>query len=121
MLIYTLLGEKAQDEFTRSWGIGYALDNASEWQDVALTALKVALLMVVLDALRLTKNAAWFEEHGARARGGGRSAEAPASQLHSRTDDACMPRSSPQSTLCPCRRRCSTAWRAAGGRKRALS
>jgi hypothetical protein len=49
----------------QTWGVGYALNNASEWQDVAITACKAALLIVLLDALRLTKNASWFEKHGA--------------------------------------------------------
>ena len=39
----------------------------SEWQDVCITACKAALLIFILDALRLTKNASWFEEHGACA------------------------------------------------------
>jgi hypothetical protein len=65
MLIYTKLGASAQDEFAKTWGIGYALENVSEWQDVALTACKIAVLMVILDLLRLTRNATWFEEHGA--------------------------------------------------------
>ena len=63
MLIYRQLGPDAQAEFAKSWGIGYGLNNASEWQDVAVTAFKAALLIVVLDALRLTKNSSWFEEH----------------------------------------------------------
>jgi hypothetical protein len=52
----------------QTWGVGYALNNASEWQDVAITACKAALLIVLLDALRLTKNASWFEKHGACVR-----------------------------------------------------
>ena len=36
---------------------------ASEWQDVAITACKAALLIAILDALRLSKNSTWFEEH----------------------------------------------------------
>ena len=87
MLIYKTLGANAQNEFAKTWGVGYALNNvrcasaragwraapadarrapqASEWQDVAVTACKAALLIVILDALRLTKNSSWFEEHGA--------------------------------------------------------
>jgi hypothetical protein len=67
MLIYKQLGANAQNEFAKTWGVGYALNNASEWRDVAITAAKAALLIVILDALRLTKNASWFEEHGACA------------------------------------------------------
>ena len=50
-------------EFTKTWGVGYALNNASEWQEVFKTAVKTALLIVVLDALRVTRNSDWFEEH----------------------------------------------------------
>ena len=87
MLIYRQLGPDAQNEFAKTWGVGYGLNNvrtasiprcaapgtdalaaarllqASEWQDVAITAFKAALLIVVLNALRLTKNQSWFEEH----------------------------------------------------------
>ena len=65
MLIYKQLGASAQEEFAKTWGVGYALNNASEWQDVAITACKAAVLIVILDAMRLTKNSSWFEEHGA--------------------------------------------------------
>jgi hypothetical protein len=30
---------------------------------VAITAAKAAVLIVILDALRVTKNSSWFEEH----------------------------------------------------------
>ena len=65
MLIYRQLGSSAQEEFAKTWGVGYAINNASEWQDVAKTAVQAALVLVVLDFLRLTKNSSWFEEHGA--------------------------------------------------------
>ena len=39
------------------------MNNVSEWQDVAKTALQTALVLVVLDMLRLSKNSSWFEEH----------------------------------------------------------
>jgi hypothetical protein len=104
----------------QTWGVGYALNNASEWQDVAITACKAALLIVILDAMRLTKNASWFEEHGACVRFvivAPRLAYAP----HSLTLLSSSFASSAQWTLCPCRRRSSTARRAAGGRRRARS
>jgi len=37
------------------------MNNASEWQEVAKTAAKTALILVILDLLRLTKNGSWFE------------------------------------------------------------
>ena len=39
------------------------MDNATEWQEVFKTAAKTALILVILDLLRLSKNATWFEEH----------------------------------------------------------
>ena len=63
MLIYKTLGDKAQQEFAKTWGIGYGMDNATEWQEVFKTAAKTALILVIMDLLRLNKNASWFEEH----------------------------------------------------------
>ena len=37
------------------------MDSATEWQEVLKTAVKTALILVVLDLLRLSKNASWFE------------------------------------------------------------
>ena len=83
MLIYKQLGASAQNEFAKvrlltvrrfsflirscvrsreqTWGVGYGLNSASEWQDVAITACKAALLIAILDLLRLSKNSTWFE------------------------------------------------------------
>jgi hypothetical protein len=63
MLIYKTLGADAQSEFAKTWGVGYALDNASEWQEVAKTAAKAAILLVILDLLRVTGDQDWFEGH----------------------------------------------------------
>ena len=63
MIIYTQLGSDAESQFAQQWGVGYAMDNASEWQDVCTTAVKTALILVVLDLLRITKDRPWFEEH----------------------------------------------------------
>lgn len=61
MLIYKTLGSDAQSQFAQTWGIGYGMDNATEWQEVFKTALKTAVVLVILDLLRLSKNATWFE------------------------------------------------------------
>ena len=37
------------------------MDNATEWQEVFKTAAKTALVLVILDLMRLNKNASWFE------------------------------------------------------------
>ena len=69
MLIYRTLGADAEQQFAQTWGIGYGMDNATEWQEVFKTALQTALVLVVLDMFRLSKNSSWFEEHGAARRG----------------------------------------------------
>ena len=51
------------DARPQTWGIGYGMNSASEWQEVAKTALKTAVVLVVLDLLRVTRNSKWFEEH----------------------------------------------------------
>ena len=48
----------------QTWGVGYSLNNASEWQEVFKTAAKTALILVILDMLRVTKDAPWFEVRG---------------------------------------------------------
>ena len=65
MIIYRQLGADAESQFANQWGVGYAMDNASEWQDVCTTAVKTALILVILDLLRITKDRPWFEEHSA--------------------------------------------------------
>ena len=58
-LIYRNLGPSAETEFAKTWGIGYGLDSASEWQEVLKTALQAALIVVVMDALRLSRGSKW--------------------------------------------------------------
>ena len=55
------LGPEAQNSFSQTWGVSYALDNCTEWQDVAIEACKVAVILVILDLLRFTKDRPWFE------------------------------------------------------------
>ncbi len=118
MLIYRQLGSSAQEEFSKTWGVGYAINNASEWQDVAKTAVQAAIVLVVLDFLRLTKNSSWFEEHGARAH----------VVMLVPPPTSCVAHACPslcavvlQRISCRCKPCCSTAPRAAGGRRRARS
>ena len=51
MLIYKQLGSDAESQFANQWGVGYAMDNASEWKDVGITAVKTALVLVRASAL----------------------------------------------------------------------
>ena len=45
-LIYKQLGPGAEQSFSSQWGVGYAMDNCTEWQEVAKTAVKAALILV---------------------------------------------------------------------------
>jgi hypothetical protein len=92
MLIYKLLGDGAQQEFARSWGISYGLNGAAEWkarrachdattaalpaltrpfrcaQDILIESLKGALILALLERLCLTRNSNWLEEVRNRVR-----------------------------------------------------
>ena len=63
MIIYTRLGPAAEEEFASSWGIGVGLDNVQQWKDVAQEAVKAALIAVLLDRLRITRNGPWLESY----------------------------------------------------------
>ncbi len=61
MLIYQRLGPASQEEFARTWGIGVGLDNVQQWRDVAQEAVQAAVVAVLLDRLRVTRNGPWLE------------------------------------------------------------
>lgn len=63
MVIYNLLGKDAENSFSTQWAVGYVMDNASQWQEILKTALKAALIMYILDRLRLVGDIVWFEHH----------------------------------------------------------
>ena len=63
MLIYKLLGDQAQQEFARSWGVSYAMNVASEWKDVLVGSLKGMVILAILERLYVTRAASWFEDH----------------------------------------------------------
>jgi len=82
MLIYKLLGDQAQSEFARSWGVSYGarrcrssgvvassdyapqgMNTASEWKDVVTEAMKGAIILAILERLYVTRSNSWFEEH----------------------------------------------------------
>ena len=90
MLIYKLLGDKAQNEFARSWGISYGacaelgryvsppriaaahglsmralsgMNVAVEWKDVLIESMKGAVILALLERFYVTKAASWFEDH----------------------------------------------------------
>lgn len=61
LLIYERLGPSSQEAFAQTWGVGVGLDNAQQWKDVAHEALKAALIMVLLERLRITRGPRWLE------------------------------------------------------------
>jgi hypothetical protein len=61
MLIYKLLGEKAQSDFARSWGISYGMNAATEWKEIAVQAVKMSIVLIILERFYLTSNSAWLE------------------------------------------------------------
>jgi hypothetical protein len=63
LLIYNTLGASAEQQFTRSWGISYAMDNATEWQDIAKEALRGIIILAILERLMLTRHSSWLDEH----------------------------------------------------------
>ena len=63
MLIYKLLGEQAEKEFARSWGVSYGMSAATEWKDIVHETVKAAIILAVLERLCLTRPSSWLEEH----------------------------------------------------------
>ena len=60
--IYRRLGPDAEKTFAQSWGIGIGLNQAQQLQSVAQTVVKTAVLIMVLDTLRIRSNSAWLDD-----------------------------------------------------------
>ena len=86
MLIYKLLGEQAEHDLARSWGVSYGIGAVAEWkvrpclvqkpfrsgrepnhgatvQDILQEALRGAVVVVILERLYLTRSVFWLEDH----------------------------------------------------------
>ncbi len=61
MLIYKLLGDEAESQFARSWGISYGMNAATEWKDIAVQAVKMSIVLIILERLFITSNSSWLE------------------------------------------------------------
>jgi hypothetical protein len=61
MLLYKLLGEKAEAEFARGWAISYAMGAVTEWRPIVEEAIKAAIIMAILERLLLTRHSNWLE------------------------------------------------------------
>ena len=62
MQIYTRLGPGAEKTFAQSWCIGVGLDQAQQFKAVGQTVVQVAILVDVLDLLRIRGHSAWLED-----------------------------------------------------------
>ena len=62
-LLYKLLGDKAEEDFARSWGVSYGMNAATEWRSVVEEAAKGAVFLLIMERLRLTSPADWLEQH----------------------------------------------------------
>ena len=62
-LAYRLLGETTENRFSSSWGIGLAISQATQFQNMLLVALQSAALLTVLESMWLMGNKPWLEEH----------------------------------------------------------
>lgn len=63
MTVYRLLGQGAVNAFAKSFGISYAFNQVTEWQDIAKEALKAVFVMVILERLFISSPVGWIEEH----------------------------------------------------------
>jgi hypothetical protein len=63
MLVYRLLGQGAVDAFAKSFGISYALNQVSEWQDIVHEVVKAIVVMLILERLFISSPVGWMEEH----------------------------------------------------------
>lgn len=63
MLVYQLLGQSAVDAFAKSFGVSYALNQVTEWQEIVKAAFKAIFVMLVLERLFLSPPVGWIEEH----------------------------------------------------------
>ena len=66
MVVYRLLGQGAVNAFARSFGVSYALNQATEWQDIAKEALKAVFVMLILERLFISSPVGWIEGAAAR-------------------------------------------------------
>jgi hypothetical protein len=62
-LVYDQLGMSAEDDFVRAWLVALGVDNAAQWKDVIIEALRGAAFLLLLDRLWLLSNTRWFEDY----------------------------------------------------------
>lgn len=63
LLVYNLLGPRAETDFVQSWLVALGVDNASQWREVLQDAIKAGALLFLADRLWLLSNSRWMEDH----------------------------------------------------------
>ena len=63
MVVYRLLGQGAVNAFAKSFGVSYALNQVTEWQDIVKEVMKAILVMLILERLFISSPVGWMEEH----------------------------------------------------------
>jgi hypothetical protein len=61
-LVTNLMGEAAQQSFSRGWGVGLAVSQAAQFRDMFIIACQSALVLTVLETLWLVSNTPWVAE-----------------------------------------------------------
>lgn len=61
-LIYDLLGAGSETAFIKSWFTGIGIDNATQFKDIVVEGLKVALILMLLERLMMSQDR-WFSQH----------------------------------------------------------
>ena len=62
-LMVHMVSDDAANDYLRTWGIAYAIDQGKEWKGVVKAALVAVAALYVLDYFVIIRNDAWFEEH----------------------------------------------------------
>ena len=65
-LVYQLLGDKAESAFAHDWGVGLAIDHATQWKSVLQSSLETALVLTLMDRLGLVPGSKWLEARAAQ-------------------------------------------------------
>jgi hypothetical protein len=60
--VTNLMGEAAQQSFSRGWGVGLAVSQAAQFRDMFIVACQSALVLTVLETLWLVSNTPWVAE-----------------------------------------------------------
>ncbi len=63
MLIYRFQSDGSETAYTKSWGIAYGLDQATEWKSVAKAAGFALAVLLILENVHIIPASRWMEDH----------------------------------------------------------